>query len=360
MLDDRGENTMKDLEHEKNNLWDCRADQAQESLYTNFWNNDIGVMNQALPESNPNNDHPIYWWHAHVIDVLVDGYNRTKDTKYLYRLEDMFDGVKRFNGDTLHHNFYDDMEWMALALLRAWDLTGVEKFKVDVLDLWEDIKTAWNTNMGGGMAWKKDQLDYKNTPANAPASILACRLYQRFHDEENLEWAKRIYEWNKTNLVDPESGFVWDGLNREGHGNIDKDWEFTYCQGVFIGAAIELYRYSNDYSYIESAKKTALAAIDKLTDSSTGMLKDEGNGDCGLFKGIFVRYINELIKVCPDFTPIVNLIEINARTLWENGRDSKNGIFSQSWSTRPEEMIDLSTHLSGIMLVEMMASYKNK
>ncbi len=82
MLDDRGENTMKDLEHEKNNLWDCRADQAQESLYTNFWNNDIGVMNQALPESNPNNDHPIYWWHAHVIDVLVYGYNRTKDTKY--------------------------------------------------------------------------------------------------------------------------------------------------------------------------------------------------------------------------------------------------------------------------------------
>lgn len=351
-----GVNLMTDLRQEERDLWHSRAEQAQESLYINFWNADIGVMNQALPESNPNNDHPIYWWHAHVMDVLADGYSRTKSDKYLHKLDEMFDGVKHFNGDTLHHYMYDDMEWMALALLRVWDLTGIEKYKLAVLDLWEDIKTAWNDNMGGGMAWNKERLYYKNTPANAPASILACRLYQRFHDAENFEWAKRIYEWNKANLVDPESGFVWDGLNREENGKIDKDWKYTYCQGVFIGAAVELYRCTQEQLYIESAKRTAMAAIDELTDHNTGMLKDEGNGDCGLFKGIFVRYINELIKLCPDFSPIVELIEINARTLWEEGRDPLKGIFSQSWSSRPEQMIDLSTHLSGVMLVEMMAS----
>ncbi len=336
-------------------LWENRAELAQKSLYDNFWNPESGIMNQALPEANPNNGHPIYWWHAHVIDVLVDGYNRTKNEEYSKKLSEMFQGVKHFNGDTLHHNFYDDMEWMALALLRAWELTGDEKYKLGTLELWEDIKTAWNTNMGGGMAWKKDQLDYKNTPANAPASILAARLYQRFRNEEDIEWAKRIYEWNKTNLTDPETGFVWDGLNRQGDGKIDKDWKFTYCQGVFIGAAVELYKCTNEYSYIEAAKKTSLAAIEELTDHRTGMLKDEGNGDCGLFKGIFVRYINELAKVCPGFTPITDLLKINADTLWESGRVPDSGIFSQSWTSGPESFIDLSTHLSGIMLVEMRA-----
>jgi len=42
-------------------------------------------------------------------------------------------------------------------------------------------------------------------------------------------------------MVDPATGFVWDGKNRTGDGHIDKDWEFTYCQGVFIGAGVELY-----------------------------------------------------------------------------------------------------------------------
>ncbi|MFC3790482.1 glycoside hydrolase family 76 protein [Paenibacillus sp. GCM10012307] len=82
-------------------------------------------------------------------------------------------------------------------------------------------------------------VDCKNTPANAPAAILAARLFRRRGDAADLEWAKRIYAWNKDNSADPESGFVWDGMNRLGNGEIDKDWAFTYCQGVFIGAGLE-------------------------------------------------------------------------------------------------------------------------
>ena len=146
------------------------------------------------------------------------------------------------NGETLLHNYYDDMEWMALALLRVYDATGREEDKEAVLVLWESIKTAWNDHMGGGMAWKKDQLDYRTPPPNAPASILASRLYQRFRRPEDLEWARKIYQYNKS-LVDPDTGFVWDGINRLGDGRIDKDWEYTYCQGVFLGAGAGFLRH---------------------------------------------------------------------------------------------------------------------
>lgn len=337
-------------------LWYQRAEIAQESLYINFFNPETGVMNQGIPPGNPHNERPIYWWHAHVMDVLADGYRRTAAERYRLRLWDMFENVKRFNNNTLLHNYYDDMEWMALALLRAWDLTGNHGYRLGVLELWEDIKTAWNSHMGGGMAWKKDQRDYKNTPANAPASILAARLFRRFHGREDFEWAKRIYEWNKSNLVDPVTGFVWDGMNRLGDGGIDKDWKFTYCQGVFIGAAVELYHCTGEPSYIADARRTALAAGEQLAEPGSGMLREEGDGDCGLFKGIFIRYLLELIRLQPDFTEMAEMLKINAETAWTVGRDPETCLFSRSWQEKPGPVLELSTHLSGVMLVEARAA----
>ncbi len=40
--------------------------------------------------------------------------------------------------------------------------------------------------MNGGFAWKRTQLDYKNTPVNAPIIILALRLYQVEANERYL------------------------------------------------------------------------------------------------------------------------------------------------------------------------------
>lgn len=91
------------------------------------------------------------------------------------------------------------MEWTALALLRAYRVTGHEAYLNAVLDLWEDIKTAWNEQLGGGLAWKKDQLDYKNTPANAPAVILAARLYELFISKRI--WSGRSVSMNGTRHI---------------------------------------------------------------------------------------------------------------------------------------------------------------
>jgi predicted alpha-1,6-mannanase (GH76 family) len=66
-------------------------------------------------------------------------------------------------------------------------------------------------------------MKYKNTPANAPAVILGARFYQRFQRQYDLEFALKIYAWLQHHLVEGETGFVWDGMNRLGHGKIDKD-----------------------------------------------------------------------------------------------------------------------------------------
>lgn len=335
--------------------WGTRANLAQDSLDTRFWNETIRMYNIEAPcPDGTCNTIFHYWWMAHAVDNLVDAYVRTDSALYEERLAQLYDGLLERNGGQWPNPLYDDMEWMALAWLRAYQATGIERYREAVDTLWADIRTGWNEHCGGGIAWQKTQLDYKNTPANAPAAILAARLYQAFGREEDRAWAERIYAWLKTNLVDPVSGFVWDGMNREGDGKIDKDWKFTYCQGVYIGAGVELYRVTGDEAYLEDANRTADAAKAELAHPETGLLPLEGTGDGGLFKGILVRYLAELVRERPSSSAVASWLNANAELLWGRGRGDEL-LFSGLWNQPARETVELSTQLSGVMLLEAAA-----
>src|SRR5690606_5782011 len=120
-----------------------------------------------------------------------------------------------------------------------------------------DIQTGWNNTMGGGIAWRKSQLYYKNTPANAPAAILAARLYKENNREEDLDWAKKIYQYVKDSLYNSSTGWVYDGINSNNDGVRNTTWKFTYNQGTFIGAALELFNITNNSAYLNDAIKAA-------------------------------------------------------------------------------------------------------
>ncbi|MNO12315.1 Glycosyl hydrolase family 76 [compost metagenome] len=340
--------------------WQARADWFQRSLQQHFYNEKTGIMNQWFPrEDFRPDDNFYYWWHAHVLDVLVDAYERTEDPELARHIREYSHSLRAYNGGTFLHNYYDDMEWTALALLRAFQATGEEEYKTAALELWTDIQTAWNDHFGGGMAWKKDQPDYKNTPANAPAAILAARLYGLLRNPEDLEWAVRIYEWNQAHLVDPVSGLVWDGINRLGDGRVDYDWEFTYCQGVFLGAGVELFRVTGERKYADDALRTAGACINRLCDPDTLLLPYEGIDDTGLFKGILIRYFVQLEKQFPGVIPVREVILTNADALWNKGLDHRLGLCGPSWEQKPVLPVQLSVQLSGLMLLEGAAVTQN-
>lgn len=326
------------------------CDRAQAALETYFWEEDAHYYEHHYPRREEESF--VYWWHAHTVDALLDGYLRTGDPIYMERIRKEFTGTYEKNGNTFIHNWYDDMEWIALALLRLWDVTKDATCKEQVEIIWEDIKTAWNDHMGGGLAWQKKQLDYKNTPANAPAAILALRLYERFHRASDLEWGKKIYQWNLEHLVDRETGFVWDGINRLGDGRIDYEWEFTYCQGVFLQAALELYKITADRAYLEQAIQTAREAKRRLADEKGGIIPYEGKDDCGLFRGIFFRYCYELLEACPELTDMREMILSHAEAVAESGMNAQ-GLIGGDWQKPETGTVDLAQHLSGIMVLEM-------
>ncbi|HEY8918660.1 MAG TPA: glycoside hydrolase family 76 protein, partial [Chitinophaga sp.] len=197
-------------------------------------------------------------------------------------------------------------------------------------------------------------------PANAPACIIAARMYQVTQDPADMDWAKKIYQWQKTTLVDPASGLVYDGINQDGSGQVNKDWKFTYNQGVFIGAGIELYKLTGEQGYLNDALKTANNSLSGDFTKSN-ILKDEGQGDGGLFKGTLVRYLMLLITdgdlSSTDKTKFASFLQLNAQTLWLQGTSRPQVIFSPNW-TSVITTTDLTTQLSGTMVLEAAARLK--
>ncbi|MES1249896.1 MAG: glycoside hydrolase family 76 protein, partial [Chitinophaga rupis] len=181
--------------------WQAAADSSTDFLVKNYWNSAAGYFYKDNSGDNTFN----YWPQAHALDVMLDADVRNGTKKYATQYDQWFTGVPAKNGGSFLNHYYDDMEWNALALLRAFDVTSDTKFKDAAGAVWTDIKGGWNTVQDGGIAWNKSETGYKNTPANAPACILAARLYTRFNNADDLNWAKNIYSWLKGHLYDQGS-----------------------------------------------------------------------------------------------------------------------------------------------------------
>jgi predicted alpha-1,6-mannanase (GH76 family) len=341
--------------------WAEIADSSVASLNHNFWNSAKFYQN-----TSPGDGQFHYWPQAHALDVLVDAYLRTNNSLYVTYMDDWFVGVNIKNGNTFLNEFYDDMEWNALAMQRAYRATNDKKWLDESKKLWENIKTGWNDTMGGGIAWRKSQLGYKNTPANAPACILTARLFVDTGNSEYLSWSKKIYDWLKATLVNKSSGLVYDGINSDNDGKLQTDpgWSFAYNQGTFIGAALELYSITQDNTYLNDAIKTANNFIVDNVMSPSGIMRSSDNGDGGLFNGIGVRYLTLLIlnSEIPALTRdnYISYLRKNAETLWLKGTDRSKVIFNHNFTLLPGSTGYLNPQLSGCMLMEAMALLKRK
>lgn len=338
--------------------WAATADSLQEATYNTYLHTE-GTFKQ----DNVGNNNFNYWWNAHALDVLVDGYLRTGNDVYVPRMKALVKGIKVKNGNQYENEFNDDMEWLGIACLNAYNATNDQEYLDLAKMLWNEIKKGWSDVHGGGITWKINTPNLKNACSNGPGAILAMQLYQVEGDPENLEWAKKIYAWEKATLVDPATGLVWDNIElKDGEVVINKDWIFSYNVGTYIGAAVALYASTNDQTYLNDAVKTAKSMMVSNKLTTEGILKSEGQGDGGLFKGILIRYFTGLIQepglsesAHKDF---VQFLEFNAKTFFEKGISRPSMLCSPDWRNKPDAQVDLSTQLTGVMLIEAVAKLK--
>lgn len=103
--------------------WNVFADNFQNTLQSTY-KDKVGTY-FTRPDKKEFN----YWYNAHVMDVLVDGYNRTKDEKYVSLMKDLLRGIKLKNWGTYWKVYVDDMDWLGISCMNAYDATKNAEFK---------------------------------------------------------------------------------------------------------------------------------------------------------------------------------------------------------------------------------------
>jgi predicted alpha-1,6-mannanase (GH76 family) len=328
------------------------ADSLQNATYSRFLSPD----GQYFLQDSGGNTGFNYWWMAHGIDSFIDAYQRTRSATYLTRAKTLLHGIQSKNGGNYFDAFYDDMEWLGLAALRAYQITGDTEYLSVAQTLWTRIKTSYTS---GFISWSTScQPNCKNTIANTPAVILGARLFALGAvPAADLTMVETIYGNVKSTLVDPNTGAVWDGKDL-GTGSVNKA-TYSYNQGMFIGAALELARRTGNATYTADARKTADWATTAFTVNGMIFAQKEGGGDGGLFKGILIRYLTLFAQQgdlsSADRARYIAVVKTNANMLHSVGIRRPDFLLGPDWTAPPSGTTDYSSQLSGVFLEEAAA-----
>jgi len=308
-----------------------------------------------------------YWWQAHLLDTLVDAQVRAPSPERLEKIKRQIRGHFTRNNGRWTNSYYDDMAWLALALERAGRLAGVPNDKA-LAALSEQLVGCWAPAAGGGIPWrKKDQ--FFNAPANGPAAIFLARY-------GNVDRAGEMADWIDDTLIDPDTHLVFDGIKE---GSLVRA-QYTYCQGVVVGAETELAVRTGDPRHTARVRRLVPAIAEHMT--TDGVLRGAGGGDGGLFAGITARYLalaatelpGEAAEDAATRAAARDIVLASARAAWDNRQDVDGlPLFGPFWnraaarpcaadgsgrsvdgavteSAAPER--DLSVQVSGWMLME--------
>ncbi len=343
--------------------WHAVADESSDALLQYYWNTGKNFFNYYPLKADTSSEAGYYWPQAHAMDVIIDAYVRSGNSKWESYFSMWHVGVRQKSDDRNYgDNYVDDMEWICLTMLRLYECTGDRKYMDTAELLWGKITANWNDLGGGGIAWTLDKQWSKNARSNGPAGIIAARMYElNGEKEEDYQWLERIYEWQTKYLVNAQTGAVYDSLDAR-DGKVNSGWIFSYNQGTYLGMAHELYRLSGGTrkDCLSMAVKAANYTMGYLTVN--GIMKPLGMGDGGLFNGIFIRYFTKLILEGDIHVStrqhFRDFLYRNAKSLYINGTNPENNLYSSDW-TVPGSLNggnnDLGVQVSGCTLIEARA-----
>jgi uncharacterized protein YyaL (SSP411 family) len=217
--------------------------------------------------------------------------------------------------------FYDDNEWVALAKVQEYLVTGDAAELDRAKEIFDLVVSGWDTDPShaapGGVFWTQAPWSTdRNTVSTMPGAQLAVRLYMITGEDHYLEWALRFVEWTDEHLLAP-NGLYWDNIKLD--GRIDKR-QFSYNQGVPIGTYALLYQATGEEAYLQKAE--AIAAASHTYFVKEGRL----NSHEIFFNSIYFKNLL-LLESVTGGTKYRAAMQDYADHQWNEVRDPETGLF---------------------------------
>ncbi len=278
-----------------------------------------------------------FWGVAEMMEIVDDAFEVTGDAKYATLFNSMYLAfLGKESTDWMWNEYNDDITWMVLACTRASLLTGNTVYQKKAKDQFDKMYARANHD-GNWLNWKETGgvIAATNGCINGPAMVACCYLAQATGDSSYYDKAIKLYKWSKGTLFEPESGKVNDSYDVAG-ANVSNNWSSTYNQGTYLGAAVMLYNYTKDPSYLLDAQRIATYTKVNMFGSTT--INGENGRDLDGFKGILMRYARRYVVDCnkADYIP---WLQLNAKVAYNN-RNSEDIIYTK-WGTKTIEMATL-------------------
>ncbi len=326
---------------------DTRADAATNALVTHFWDSGQSYLRDADPSDGKVAG---YWIVAEAFDAVLDAVQRSGGSEF-HKWIDTFYRAQDARG--WQRDYFDDENWMALALIRAYDVTHDAKYLSRAESLFEDIEANGRTSSG---VWWNRAHTQKATASNFGPAITAARLNERTGKASYATAAVQMYDYWYSTMVDMKTSQVAD--HRNANGSVD--WsKFTYDTGLAIGASIELWKVTGKAGYLSHAHAFGSFLIHEQVESSTyGNVLSDGphcTGDCHAFKGIAFRFLMKLFTLDKSQTQYHDVLKASVRAIWYEARNGKSNIFASDWAGSAPSSTSLAADASAVMALNLAA-----
>ncbi len=200
-------------------------------------------------------------------------------------------------------NVYDDQQWLVRELIESYRITGEEKYLEKAEYLASYVIDGWDTTLDekgvehGGIVWGPGYYT-KHACSNGPfisPLVWLSDIYKdtgetveyRYIDTDRsrktrimdkseyyLMYAKKVYDFQKTNLLKKADGVYWDMLGAKGFNGDNIAYEivggvtyrghnehqnptgeaYSYNSGTMLSGAADLYAATGEQKYLDDMK----------------------------------------------------------------------------------------------------------
>ncbi|WP_418360957.1 glycoside hydrolase family 76 protein [Sphingobacterium detergens] len=223
--------------------------------------------------------------------------------------------------------FYDDNIWLGIDFTDSYIQTKKADYLKNAKEIWGFVKSGEDNKLGGGIYWCEQKKESKNACSNAPAAVFALKLFEATKEKNYLNEGRRLYEWTKAGLQDPDDKLYWDNIHL--NGKVDKA-KYSYNSGQMLQAAALLYKLTKEKKYLMDAQQLAEACLSYFFQTRDGIDFPILKNSNVWFHAVMMRGYISLFEQDGN-RKYMDIFAKNLDLAWLNMRD-QDGLFDADWT----------------------------